>query len=267
MLATTTSPRRGHTCGATSPNQPDSSPRSASGRVPGHPRSAPPRRHRIDGPSFAVQMPEPRLATQRLTPSSSSVSTSRRRAHPSRCRPCRVVRGHHESDLGRSAARSLGRTRRPRRAAAPRPGATTATVPGRVELAFVHVDQRRRLRRCLDDCARSAPPRIGADVLGAALTRDRQPPPLETPRSPRSRGLRWHARGRRPSHVAATRPGRQRRPTARRRAAHRAGILDAKPTMPCWPGANPVPKLVMLVAVVDGTPHVSGSPSAASDAR
>ena len=37
------------------------------------------------------------------------------------------------------------------------------------------------------------------------------------------------------------------------------GILDVKPTMPCWPGANPVPKLVMLVAVVDGTPHVSGS--------
>ena len=37
------------------------------------------------------------------------------------------------------------------------------------------------------------------------------------------------------------------------------GIRDVKPTMPCDPGGSPVPRLVMLVAVVDGTPHVSGS--------
>ncbi len=40
------------------------------------------------------------------------------------------------------------------------------------------------------------------------------------------------------------------------------GTREVKPTNPCAPGVNPVPKEVRLVAVVDGTPAVAGACSA-----
>jgi len=41
--------------------------------------------------------------------------------------------------------------------------------------------------------------------------------------------------------------------------------MDVYPTMPCAPGGSPVPRLVRLTAVVDGTPAVRLRPAGISD--
>ncbi len=263
--ATTTSPSRGRTAGSTVPNQPRpiaSSRVSTSARSPS---DATPRRDDVvDGAGAAVDVPEPCLAAEHHHPVEQVgvvVDVEPLASGAESTMPWSATTTIRVS-AGRRLAQMLGGRVDHRQLLLPLRRVDAVAVPGPVEVAVVHVGQRRLLpSRCLDR-GEPLPHPVGADELGAAVAGDGEPGAMRSRACSRP-SSRTPAAASRSNAVGCGCHSRGSTLELQNSALSRSsvpGIRAGEADHAVGPGVSAVPSDVRLVAVVDGTPTVAGSP-------